>query len=176
MQEASDKLRSAIKIGIVLRQMEEGALRQHLLMNSSKLLVWATLKQEVIERAGLRKSPDEPMGAIYLARLRLDGFASLHAGEEPGVVVTRPVKVTGPRLFVNADAAGGEVRTQIVVPGSRDALSGCSLSDNMPLKEDRICASVQWREDVDFSPLVGREVQLEFQLRNAHLYSFWFGD
>ena len=134
------------------------------------------LKQEVIERAGLRKSPDEPMGAIYLARLRLDGFASLHAGEEPGVVVTRPVKVTGPRLFVNADAAGGEVRTQIVVPGSRDALSGCSLSDNMPLKEDRICASVQWREDVDFSPLVGREVQLEFQLRNAHLYSFWFGD
>jgi len=46
----------------------------------------------------------------------------------------------------------------------------------MPLKEDRICASVQWREDVDFSPLVGREVQLEFQLRNAHLYSFWFGD
>jgi hypothetical protein len=34
----------SMKIGIALRQMEEGNLRQHLLMNSSRLTTWKTFK------------------------------------------------------------------------------------------------------------------------------------
>jgi len=134
------------------------------------------LKQEVIERAGLRKSPDEPMGAIYVARLRLDGFASLHASEKPGVVVTRSIKVTGRHFFVNANASSGELRTQIIDADTGRPLRGHSLNDNVPLKENETCASLQWREDDNVSALVGREVRVEFHLRNAHLFSFWFSD
>ncbi len=77
------------------------------------------LKKSVVDEAGMRSSPDEPMGALYRARLRLDGFASLAAGPEPGVALTRPVRVDGPRLTVNADASGGELRAEI-----RDAHTG----------------------------------------------------
>jgi len=132
------------------------------------------LKQEVIERAGLRKSPDEPMGAIYVARLRLDGFASLHAGEKPGVAVTRSIKVTGRHLHVNADASGGELRAEIIDANTGDRLH--ALDTNVPLKENEICASLKWQESDDLSALIGREVRIEFRLRNAHLYSFWFSD
>ena len=38
-----------MKIGIALRQMEEGNLRQHLLMNSSRLTTWKTFKSEIVD-------------------------------------------------------------------------------------------------------------------------------
>jgi hypothetical protein len=36
-----------IRIGVVLRQLPEGGLRQHLILNSSRVTTWALLKQEV---------------------------------------------------------------------------------------------------------------------------------
>ena len=39
----------SMKIGIALRQMEEGSLRQHLLMNSSRLTTWKTFKSEIVD-------------------------------------------------------------------------------------------------------------------------------
>ena len=77
------------------------------------------LKQELVEQAGMRQSPDEPMGAVFLSRLRMDGFASLHAGREPGVVLTVPVKIAGKKLYVNVDAGAGELRVEL-----RDATTG----------------------------------------------------
>ena len=134
------------------------------------------MKQEVIERAELRESPHEPMGAIYVARLRLDGFASLHAGDKPGVVVTRSIKVTGRHLFVNANASDGELRAQIIDAKTGRPLRSHSLDNNVPWKENETCASLQWRESDDVSAVIDRDVRIEFHLRNAHLYSFWFSD
>ena len=37
----------SIRIGVVLRQLPEGGLRQHLILNSSRVTTWALLKQEV---------------------------------------------------------------------------------------------------------------------------------
>ncbi len=45
---------------------------------------------------------------IALAKLRLDGFVCLRAGDEPGVVVTRPFELEGGTLRVNVDASGGD--------------------------------------------------------------------
>lgn len=167
------------------------------------------LKRELIEAAGLRKSPDEPMGAIFLARLRVDGFASVHAGENLGVVLTKPVRVSGPTLYVNADAAQGELRAEIrdaqtgrAIPGyslgfyvrdryvysddgSRKALrtgTGArfeddpSENDTVPICENGTALPVRWRVKTALSDLLGREVRICFALRNAHLYSFWFGE
>ena len=39
----------SMKIGIALRKMEEGRLRQHLLMNSSRLTTWKTFKSEIVD-------------------------------------------------------------------------------------------------------------------------------
>ena len=89
------------------------------------------LKRSLIEEAGLRTSPDEPMGAIFRARLRLDGFASLTAGSDPGVVLTRPVEVEGPHLYVNADASRGEIRVELRDAASGRVIPGYGMGDMM---------------------------------------------
>jgi 8-oxo-dGTP pyrophosphatase MutT (NUDIX family) len=140
------------------------------------------LKRELIEEAGLRKSADEPLGAIFLARMRLDGFASLHAGPQSGSVLTVPLKVTGRKLYVNADAEHGELRIEVRDAENSDKLNGYALADDpsqdaaVPVCENAVCVPVRWRQKDDLSELLGQEVQLHFTLRSTHLYAFWFGD
>ena len=167
------------------------------------------LKPSIVDEAGLRQSPDEHFGGIFLARMRMDGFASLYADAEPGVILTTPLKITGSKLYANVDAARGELRAEL-----RDALTGRvihgyslgeyvatralfnddgsalghrlgtgarfnedpSENDTIPVCEDSTAVAVKWTGGDDLTPLVGREVRVCFCLRNAHLYSFWFGD
>ena len=140
------------------------------------------LKPDMIE--GLLKSPDEAHRAIFLARLRMDGFVSIYAGEQevPGTVLTRPVKVTGPNLYLNVDASKGELFTEI-----RDAATGKAINDYalidelnrsacLPVCKNAISVPVRWQRKKDVSELLGREVIIHFSLNNAHLYAFWFDD
>lgn len=53
-------------------------------------------------------------GATGLVTLRRDGFASLDAGPEQGMLSTRPVRFSGSRLFVNVDCPNGELRVEVV--------------------------------------------------------------
>jgi hypothetical protein len=52
-RKASEKISDQIRIGIVLNSLEEGSLRDHLVMNSSRLETWSAFKEEVtnIKRA-----------------------------------------------------------------------------------------------------------------------------
>ena len=45
---SKEKMSPGIKIGVVLRQLEEGQLKQHLLMNAERLIDWDTFKSEII--------------------------------------------------------------------------------------------------------------------------------
>ena len=82
----------------------------------------------VIQKAGLF---DEglPTGAVFLAKLRLDGFASLSAEEAPGAVLTRPITVDGGTLRINARTRDGEVRVEIRDAESGRAIEGFSIGD-----------------------------------------------
>ena len=46
---------------------------------------------------------------MRLATMRRDGFASMDAASDGGQLTTRPVRFSGAHLFVNADAAEGEL-------------------------------------------------------------------
>ena len=65
---SGDTLSDAMKIGIALRQMAEGSLRQHLVLNSTRLVAWKDFKQEVtdVQRALASIGP-VPMdvGAVF---------------------------------------------------------------------------------------------------------------
>ena len=49
-------------------------------------------------------------GSTGMAVLRRDGFASMGAAEEGGSLTTKPLIFSGRHLYVNANAAGGELR------------------------------------------------------------------
>jgi len=117
------------------------------------------------------------VGAIGLGTLRLDGFVSLDAADEEGVVLTRPLRLLHGSLHVNADASEGSLQVEILddqgiplLPFTRD---NCE-----PICTDDVRHLVRWRgaKVMDFEELNGREIRLRFHLQNAELYSFWTGE
>ena len=55
-------------------------------------------------------------------------------------------------------------------------VDGKGLADSIPVQADVTDQPMQWRDGQDLSALVGREIQLIFELRDATLYSFSFSD
>jgi len=126
---------------------------------------------DVRHRPNMARVIDEYRGAIYLAKLRVDGFVSLRAAEKPGYVDTRPVLVEGRRLFVNATAKGA-LRVEVTRPDGRAVLPGWSAGQCVPVTGDHRRAEVVW-PDRDLAELKGQRVRLRFHLQDADLYSFW---
>lgn len=108
---------------------------------------------------------DKDGGAICLAVLRRDGFVSLDAGAQPGVLLTQSFAVPGAKLFVNADAPQGEIRAEVLDPAGNVAAASASLTGDLPR------GVVQWRQG-NLANLKGQHVSLRFTLRNARFYSY----
>jgi pimeloyl-ACP methyl ester carboxylesterase len=117
----------------------------------------------------------QPTAHIRRYSLRTDGFASLRAGAEPGVVVTRRVTFEGSRLRINfSTSAGGGVRVGLLDEEGND-IPGFGASDCVEQIGNEIERIVGWKSGADVSPLAGKVVRLRIELRDADLYSFVFG-
>jgi|GEM_PF-212254 len=112
--------------------------------------------------------------AIHLAKLRLDGFASLRAGSTTGTVVTTAVTVSGKSLYVNAAAQAGTLKAELLDADTGTAIPGYTLANSVALQADAVRAKLQWQGVTDLSALAGRSVKIRFSVQNADLYSFWF--
>jgi len=124
-------------------------------------------------------------GSLCAATLRLDGFVSLGAGEEEGMLLTKPVLLGGKTLFINADAQygndtnQGEVRVEIVDAGSAghaasmQCVEGFAKADCVPIRGNSVQHPVAWKGGADLGSLAGKPVRLRIFLRNAHLFAWW---
>ncbi len=113
--------------------------------------------------------------SIGIAKLRRDGFVSLDAGEKEGELLTRPVTVSGPRLKVNAAAAGGAVAAEVLDESGR-VIPGYGRKECRPVAADTTAGELTWAGNRNLSALAGRKVRVRFFLKQAHLYSFWQGE
>ncbi|WP_372896481.1 hypothetical protein [Stieleria sp.] len=106
--------------------------------------------------------------------LRTDGFASVHAGAQPGSFLTRPIRFSGDSLHLNlSTSAGGQVRVEIqTVDGS--PVPNFRLDDCLPIYGDEIDRHVRWKGDPDLESLASRPVRLYFELQECDLYSIQF--
>ena len=109
-------------------------------------------------------------GHTGLATLRRDGFASMETDGE-GELVTRPLKFSGKCLFVNLDAAGGELLVE-VADRRGIVIEPFSLANCRPVRADSTRERVAWNGG-DLAALAGREVRFRFRLRHGKLYAFW---
>jgi len=107
-----------------------------------------------------------------LATMRRDGFASMHAGEEPGLLTTRPVTFKGKYLFVNADAPKGQLQAE-VLDHNGQVIEPFALNKCNPIKADTTLQEVTWKGVEDLSAVAGKPVRFRFYLKNGRLYSFW---
>lgn len=106
--------------------------------------------------------------------LRLDGFASVRAGADPGELLTHKLTFQGSRLHLNySTSAGGSVGAEIIdhngVP-----VPGFSLADCHGLVGDAVEQEITWKSSGDLKTLSGQPVRLRFVLQDADLFAFRF--
>ncbi len=116
-----------------------------------------------------------PEKEITIARAawRLDGFVSLDADGEDGIVETVPLNPSGSRLTVNADASAGELSVAVLDASGRP-LPGFTAEDCIPLTGDSVRHSVRWKSAGKLP--TGRPIRFRFSLKRAKLYSYRIGE
>lgn len=124
--------------------------------------------------------------AIGLAKLRLDGFASIEAYDEGGKFTTEPIIFTGDRLAVNVKAPElsfnnratrskphGHMTIEILDSSSKP-IGGYMETDSDIFTGDDVRHIATWNGSNDLSNLSGATIRLKFNLTNAAVYSFQF--
>jgi hypothetical protein len=108
--------------------------------------------------------------------MRLDGFASLHTGPDPGEMLSKPLSFTGSELEINySTSAGGNIRIEIQ-DESGVPIPGFSLNDAPPLVGDSINHAYQWKNKPSLKTLEQKIVRLRFVMQEADIFSFRFFD
>lgn len=113
--------------------------------------------------------------------LRTDGFVSVRAGRDAGTVTTRRLvfaaqgPATETRLLLNVStAAAGHVRCEIRDAAGK-AVPGFTLAECVPLYGDGLELPVVWKAGADVKSLAGRAVALHFEMLEADLFAYRFG-
>jgi len=103
--------------------------------------------------------------ALRRYTLRLDGFASMHAGENEEILTTKPFVFEGSKLFANiSTSAWGYMYFELTCGGK--TVKSCEMFGDSVNKQ--ICF-----ED-DISQFAGKETILKIRMRDADIYSFKF--
>ncbi len=111
-------------------------------------------------------------GAVGLAKMRRDGFASLRATFENAYVTTRKLQFSeGLGLYVNANTSG-ELLSVEVQDADQKPLPGFSHDECIGFRGNSTAAEIRWR-NADFATLRKQSIRLSFRMNKGELYSFW---
>jgi hypothetical protein len=113
--------------------------------------------------AGPDKGPEK--SGIGFATIQRERFVALEASFDGGEILTRPLRLQGQTLHLNAKSDFGEIVVEILND------EGKVLSESKPLQRDALDIPVQWKQ-----PMNGQgesSVVLRIKLKNARLFSLW---
>jgi hypothetical protein len=105
--------------------------------------------------------------AIGLAKIKQGRFLSLQASFDGGTVLTKPLNFNGSRLSINANAAYGSIKVELLdeqgeqIPGFEATVSG----------KDDITVPVEWKQG-DLKNLANINIKIRFTIKNAQLFGF----
>ncbi len=138
-------------------------------------------------RSGMEDAPDEL--SIYATEnywreptrfrrhsLRMDGFGSVHAGGRGGGFITKPVKFSGEALYLNfATSAAGGIGVELQDAQGKP-IDGFTMEQTPVIFGDAISQPVAWKDGRGLEALKGQTVRMRFELNDADLYAFRFGE
>jgi len=110
-------------------------------------------------------------GAMGLAKLRRDGFASMQARFAGSTITTRPVQFSGKHLFVNANTVGDKLRVE-VQNENYETIPGFTFDDCIGYMGNSTAGEIRWK-DASLDSLSGIPVRFVFQMDRGDLYAFW---
>ncbi|MDO4570360.1 MAG: hypothetical protein Q4D38_08255 [Planctomycetia bacterium] len=106
--------------------------------------------------------------------LRIDGFASLHAKTQPGLVVLKPLTFVGKELSLNIATSGFGCAYVEICDLEGKPIPGFAKADCDIIYGDSLDRRVSWRGSKDVSSLSEKPIVLKFYLCEADLYSLVF--
>ena len=109
-----------------------------------------------------------------LATLPKDRFVARAAADELGVLITRPFRLEGDRLRINADASRGRIKVEVADPIGTP-LPGLTVGDCRPIERDGLRLPVTWNGGKTLQAAAGQVVRLRFYLYDSKLYAFTVG-
>ena len=110
------------------------------------------------------------------AKIRVDGYVSVEAGDEEGSFVTPLLRFKGNALELNvAVRVGGGVRVGLLDEAGRP-VPGLTPADCVPIVGDHLRHVVIWNTKTNISSLAGRPIHLSLQMTKANLFAFQFTD
>ena len=122
----------------------------------------------------VQKNYGQPTHHLRRYRLRTDGLVAVRAPWRGGELLTRPLRFSGRRLWINfATSAAGEIRVEIQDEAGRP-LPGFALDDSREQIGNEIAREVTWKNGADLATLAGRPIRLRFVMKDADLYSIQF--
>ncbi len=117
---------------------------------------------------------DPSLSGVFRARIRRDGFVSVHGGYGGGEFTTPAVTFSGARLEVNMDgSAGGWLQVELQSVDGRP-LPSHRLDRCDTIRGNSVRKAVTWNGSSDLSGLRNRPVRLRFVMRSMKLFAFQF--
>lgn len=102
---------------------------------------------------------------IGFASIERDRFVALQASFDGGEILTKPLKIAGKTLHLNARSDFGEILVQAL------GIDGSIIAESQPIQMDALDTSVEWKET--WTPAANTPVKLRISLRNACLFAIW---
>ncbi len=140
-------------------------------LKGDRLYFWYSGKSQAHGTEGMARA------AIGVATLRKDGFVAMRSGIRGGELMTEPVEVQQPKLYLNAFSYFGRVRIRVIENVS--VPKGYSFEQCNGLERgDETDFEITWGKDrKDLSPFLGKKIRLHIQADNAtSLFSYRFGE
>ena len=104
-------------------------------------------------------------GGIGFTTIKRDRFVSLQASFDGGEILTKPLRLVGNNLHINAKSDFGEILVEVF------DLVGNSIARSKPVRSDSLDIVVDWKRGSLKG--VNAPVVLRFTLKNACLFAVW---
>ncbi|MDA0991234.1 MAG: hypothetical protein O3A51_10850, partial [Verrucomicrobia bacterium] len=116
---------------------------------------------------------DEVAPRLRRLVIRPHGFASLNANAWGGSFVTKPLRVGGAELHINAStSAAGSIHVQVEDHRGRP-IPGLTREEVNGYYGDELDARITWQGGRNLGPYIGQPIRLRFWLADADLYALW---
>lgn len=116
----------------------------------------------------------QPTARIDRYTLRTDGFASIRGSYEGGSLTTVPLIFSGNDLYINfSTSAAGSIRAALITADG-DPVDGFALEDSQEIFGNSIEQRIRWKENRSCAALAGTALRLQFEIKDADLFSFQF--
>lgn len=113
-----------------------------------------------------------PQCFLERMQMRVDGFSSLHAGAQEGLVLTRPVILDGKSFRLNYSASSlGYVKVLLQDENGTD-IPGFGAADAEFIRGDKTDSEVKWKSGKSIQSLLGKKIRIKFVIKDADVYSF----